>query len=266
MLGFLFVEEDEFGRDADDVAKVLNDDGQAVVRAAHRGARGPRRRGPPRRSRRRSAPSSSTRWGSSRATRSGRSGSPSPAAGSRRRCSSPWSCSAASAACPGSRARSDERRPGRAATAATATARRARLPAAGLRHARLPATAVRRAGQPPPPRLRATRHGQPAHPAPGQPPAQPPAAVPPLEYHLILRGGRRGWWRTVGRRRVAGVGSIRRRSVRWCRSRSSSGSPPPARTWPTPFDADGRPRQPDADRAGLPQPRCSPRRSRSPGC
>ncbi len=34
MLGFLFVEEDEFGRNADDVAKVLDDDGQAVVRAS----------------------------------------------------------------------------------------------------------------------------------------------------------------------------------------------------------------------------------------
>ena len=34
LLGFLFVEEDEFGRDADDVAKVLNDDGRAVVRRA----------------------------------------------------------------------------------------------------------------------------------------------------------------------------------------------------------------------------------------
>jgi glutamyl-tRNA synthetase len=34
LLGFLFVEEDEFGRDADDVAKVLNDDGLAVVRAS----------------------------------------------------------------------------------------------------------------------------------------------------------------------------------------------------------------------------------------
>jgi glutamyl-tRNA synthetase len=34
MLGFLFVEEDEFGRDADDVAKTLNEDGQAVVRAS----------------------------------------------------------------------------------------------------------------------------------------------------------------------------------------------------------------------------------------
>jgi glutamyl-tRNA synthetase len=34
MLGFLFVEEDEFGRVADDVEKVLDDDGTAVVRAA----------------------------------------------------------------------------------------------------------------------------------------------------------------------------------------------------------------------------------------
>jgi glutamyl-tRNA synthetase len=34
LLGFLFVEEDEFGRDADDVAKVLTDDGLAVVRAS----------------------------------------------------------------------------------------------------------------------------------------------------------------------------------------------------------------------------------------
>jgi glutamyl-tRNA synthetase len=34
MLGFLFVEEDEFGRSADDVAKVLDEDGLAVVRAS----------------------------------------------------------------------------------------------------------------------------------------------------------------------------------------------------------------------------------------
>jgi glutamyl-tRNA synthetase len=34
LLGFLFVEEDEFGLDADDVAKILNDDGRAVVRRA----------------------------------------------------------------------------------------------------------------------------------------------------------------------------------------------------------------------------------------
>ena len=102
MLGFLFVEEDEFGRDADDVAKVLDDDGLAVVRASaealealrhldHRGDRGGA-----------AGRSSSTSWASSRATRSARSGSRSPAAGSRRRSSSPWSCSAGSAACPGS--------------------------------------------------------------------------------------------------------------------------------------------------------------------
>jgi membrane protease YdiL (CAAX protease family) len=30
-----------------------------------------------------------------------------------------------------------------------------------------------------------------------QGPAQPPAPVPPLEYHLILRGGRWGWWRPL---------------------------------------------------------------------
>jgi glutamyl-tRNA synthetase len=34
MLGFLFVEEDEFDRDADDVATVLDDEGDAVVRAS----------------------------------------------------------------------------------------------------------------------------------------------------------------------------------------------------------------------------------------
>ena len=34
MLGFLFVEEDDFGRNADDVAKSLDEDGLAVVRAA----------------------------------------------------------------------------------------------------------------------------------------------------------------------------------------------------------------------------------------
>jgi glutamyl-tRNA synthetase len=37
MLGFLFVDEDSFTRDGDDVAKVLDANGQAVVKAAHDG-------------------------------------------------------------------------------------------------------------------------------------------------------------------------------------------------------------------------------------
>ena len=105
MLGFLFVDEAAFTRDEADVEKLLNDDGRAVVaralrHAARRSASGRRPR-----SRTRCRPSWSTRWGSSRATRSARCGSPSPAAGSRRRCSSRWSCSAASAASAGCRAR-----------------------------------------------------------------------------------------------------------------------------------------------------------------
>ena len=78
-----------------------------VAEGAQRGrprgrGRGPRRAGRPRPtgtpppSRRRCAPSSSRSSGSSPATRSARCGLPSPAGGSHRRCSSPWSCSVAS--------------------------------------------------------------------------------------------------------------------------------------------------------------------------
>ena len=63
MLGFLFVEEAEFTRDAADVEKLLNEDGQAVVQASYDALAALRRPGRPRRSRRRSAPSSSTRLG-----------------------------------------------------------------------------------------------------------------------------------------------------------------------------------------------------------
>ena len=76
MLGFLFVEEDEFGRDADDVAKVLNDDGRAVVAGLVGGARGAGRlddRGDRGGAAGRSSSRSSA---SSRATRSARSASP----------------------------------------------------------------------------------------------------------------------------------------------------------------------------------------------
>ena len=62
--------------------------------------------------------------------------------------------------------------------------------------------------QPPPPAYYGPPGSQPAYPPPGQPPAQPAAAAGPLEYHLILRGGRWGWWRpAVGVLSLA-VGSI----------------------------------------------------------
>ena len=101
MLGFLFVDEADFTRDEADAAKLLDDGRPRVVAAAHdalaaldalddRGDRG----GAAGRAGRRSS-------ASSRATPSARSGSPSPAAGSRRRSSSPSSCSAASEASAG---------------------------------------------------------------------------------------------------------------------------------------------------------------------
>ena len=104
MLGFLFVDEAAFERDPDRRREAARRD-----RARRRpgGVRRPRRArtsGRPPRSRTRCRPRWSTGWGSSRATPSVRSGSRSPAAGSPRRCSSRWSCSAASAASRGCRA------------------------------------------------------------------------------------------------------------------------------------------------------------------
>ncbi len=81
MLGFLFVDEDAFARDPADAAKLLGEDGRAVVKAAHRRARRAGRTGTPRPSRRRCGPRSSTAWGSSRATRSVRCGWRSPGGG-----------------------------------------------------------------------------------------------------------------------------------------------------------------------------------------
>ena len=95
MLGFLFVDEVDF-HDPADVAKVLDEDGLEVVQAAYDALSALSTTGRPRRSRRRCAPSWSRGSASSRATRSARCGSPSPAAGSRRRCSSRSSCSAGS--------------------------------------------------------------------------------------------------------------------------------------------------------------------------
>ena len=76
--------------------------GSRVVAAARDAPRRRSTTGRPRPSRRRCAPRWSRSSGSSRATPSGRSGSPSPAAGSRRRSSSRSSCSAARSRWPGS--------------------------------------------------------------------------------------------------------------------------------------------------------------------
>ena len=94
MLGFLFV--DEASTSSRRRTRSTTPAGP-VVQAAYDALAGAAGRGRPPRSRRRCAPRWSRSSGSSRATRSARSGSPSPAAGSRRRCSSRSSCSAASA-------------------------------------------------------------------------------------------------------------------------------------------------------------------------
>ena len=88
MLGFLFVDEDAFVRSDE-----IDEGGREVVGRRTTRCRG-WATGRPRPSRPPCARPSSTAWDSSRATPSVRSGSPSPGAGSARRCSSPWSCSA----------------------------------------------------------------------------------------------------------------------------------------------------------------------------
>jgi membrane protease YdiL (CAAX protease family) len=50
---------------------------------------------------------------------------------------------------------------------------------------------------PPPPGYGPPGYGPPGWQPANAAPAQPPAPVPPLEYHLILRGGRLGWWRNI---------------------------------------------------------------------
>ena len=100
MLAFLFL--DDVVYDETDVAKVLDEDGLAVVAAAREALGARPRPGTPRPSTRRCAPSSSRSSASSRATPSARCASPSPVAGSRRPCSSRSSCSAARSRWPGS--------------------------------------------------------------------------------------------------------------------------------------------------------------------
>ena len=97
MLGFLLVDEATFRVDEAAAAKQLGEAGQPVLAAAIGRARRARRTG--RRAAIEEALQGRARRGSrasSRATRSGRCGWRSPAAPCRRRCSSRWSCSAAS--------------------------------------------------------------------------------------------------------------------------------------------------------------------------
>ena len=118
---------------------------------------------------------------------------------------------------------------------------------------------------PPPP-----GYGPPGQVPPGWQPAyaaaaQPPAPVPPLEYHLILRGGRTGWWRNI-------VGAVSLVAMMYVAVAVRGGDPlrhlvrcqRPGRGRPVRTDGGPRQRRP---RSGWPtSTSCSQRRSRSPGC